>query len=158
MNMMTTLEQDAERFAAFIVANYPEAKEWTEPVEKAAWYISHGFIAVVCNEKGDIVALVAARPVERPGIGVLPFYFNEYGHCLHCDMLIDTSDDTRALRILELFCQLRFPRCTTLAMFRHYETNLRVYDIQKFWKRFEKIKKIRKREKKEQQHEPAEAI
>jgi hypothetical protein len=156
--MMTTLEEDAQRFAAFIVANYPDAKEWADPVGKAAWYINYGFIAAVYNEEGDIVALVAVRPVERPGIGVLPYYFNENGRCLHCDLLIDTSDDTRALMVLKLFCQLRFPQCTTVAMFRHYETNIRVYSLDKFWPSFEKIKKIRKRKKKEQQHESATAI
>jgi hypothetical protein len=150
---MTTLQQDAEKFAAFIVANYPDAKEWTEPVRKAAWYIGHGFIAVVCNENEEIVALVAARPVDRPGIGVLPAYFNEHGTCLHVDLLLDISDDKRAMDVLELFFRMRFPQCTTIAMFRHFEEHIRTYRLDKFWKSFHKLK--RRKPKKEQQHEAA---
>ncbi len=153
----TTLQEDAEKFAAFIVANYPDAKDWTDPVRQAAWYIGHGFVAVVCNDDGEIVALVAARPVDRPGIGVLPAYFNENGTCMHCDLLIDISHDTRALIVLKMFCQLRFPKCTTISMFRHFEEHIRVYSLDKFWHSFAKIKKVR-RKKKEKQHEPAAAI
>lgn len=150
---MTTLQEDAEKFAAFILANYPDAKDWYEPVRKAAWYISHGFVAVACCQHGKIMALVAARPVERPGLGVLPYYYNEHGTCMHVDLLLDISEDKRAMNVLELFFRMRFPQCTTIAMFRHFEESIRVYEIQKFWKSFHKLKRAKKKEK---QHELAE--
>ena len=77
--------------ADFIVNNYPDAKQWHDPVAKAAWYISHAFVAVVLGDEGEIVALVAARPVERPGLGVLPYYFNEGGRVMHVDLWVDIS-------------------------------------------------------------------
>jgi hypothetical protein len=147
--MMTTLQQDAERFAAFILENYPDAKQWDDPVMKAAWYISHGFVAVVCGEKGEIVALLAARPVERPGIGVLPYYYNEHGTCLHVDLWCDVSGDDRARLRLKEFALLRYPRCTTIAMFRHFEGKMNVYSLDKFWRSFEKIKRMRRKKKHE---------
>jgi hypothetical protein len=144
MNMPITLRKDAEKFAEFIVANYDNAKEWEDPVGKAAWYISHAFIAVVCSEQGHIVAVGAARPVDRPGMGVLPYYFNENGRNLHIDLLVDRSSDLRAIIAFRDLCKIRFPRCTTVAMFRHFETNIRVYQIGKFWKSLERIKRRRK--------------
>ena len=155
MKTETTLQEDAEKFAAFILANYPDAKEWIDPVAKAAWYISHLFVAVVCDDEGAVVALLAARPVERPGIGVLPYYFNENGTCLHVDLWVDVSGDDRARMALKAFTLIRFPKCKTIAMFRHFEESIRVYSLNKFWKSFEKIKKV-KRKKKEKQHEVVE--
>jgi hypothetical protein len=104
----TTLQQDAEKFAAFIVNNYKDAKDWVDPVRKAAWYIGHAFVASVIDEKGDIVALVAARPVDRPGIGVLPYYFNDKGTCLHVDLLLDISEQTGNERV-GMLLQVPFP-------------------------------------------------
>jgi hypothetical protein len=150
----STLQQDAEKFAAFIVANYPGAKQWEDPVRQAAWYIAHAFVAVVTDEDEEIVALCAARPVERPGIGVLPWYYNPTGKCLHVDLWIDISGNDRARVALRTFFQWRFPQCTTIAMFRHFEEGLRTYDIERFWKHFEKLKRV-KRKKKENKHEPA---
>jgi len=148
----TTLQEDAEKFAQFILANYPDSKQWTDPVEKAAWYISHAFVASVIRDDGEIVALVAARPVDRPGIGVLPYYFNENGKDMHVDLLLDISSDKQAMNVLEVFFRLRFPQCTTISMFRHFEESIRVYDIHKFWQSFHKLKR---RKKKEKQHELA---
>jgi hypothetical protein len=147
MMMPTTLKQDAEKFAAFIVENYPDAKQWDDPVMKAAWYISRGFAAVVCCEAGHIVALLAARPVERPGLGVLPYYFNEGGCCLHVDLWIDVSGDDRARLALKAFAKVRWPGCTTITMFRHFEGKMNVYRLDKFWRSFEKIKRVKRKKK-----------
>jgi hypothetical protein len=148
--MKTTLEQDAERFAVFLKEHYPEAKTWEDPVNYCAWYIGHGFIAAVCDERGEIVALGAARPVERPGMGVLPAYFNDKGTCLHIDILVDTLSDNRALIALREFTKVRWPQCKTMAMFRHFESHIRVHPIEKGWRWLERIKR-KKKEKK--QHE-----
>jgi hypothetical protein len=105
-----------------------------------AWYIGHGFAAVVVDEHGEIVALGSARPVERPGMGCLPYYFNAGGTCLHIDLLIDKSEDERACLALRSMCQALFPQCKTVTMFRHYEGKLHVYPIAKFWRSFDKIR------------------
>ena len=148
--MNDTLQLDAERFAEFVLKNFPEAKEWNDPVRQAGWYISYGFVAACCGHDGEIVALLAARPVERPGLGVLPYYFNERGKCLHVDLWIDVSEDDRARLALKEFSLARFPGCTTIAMFRHYETNLRVYTLERFWKQFEKIKRLKRKKRKKE--------
>jgi hypothetical protein len=148
MNTMpTTLREDAEKFASFIVNNYPDAKEWHEPVEKAAWYIAHAFVATVLGDDQEIVALCAARPVDRPGIGVLPYYYNDEGTCMHVDLWVDVSQDDRARQVLKLFFQWRFPQCTTIAMFRHFEESIRVYSLAKFWRSFEKIRHVKRKRK-----------
>ena len=107
MKKPTTLQQDAEKFADFIVNNYPDAKEWHDPVAKAAWYISLAFVAVVLGDDGEIVALCAARPVDRPGIGVLPYYYNEHGRDMHVALWCDVSGDDRARQVLKLFFQMQ---------------------------------------------------
>jgi hypothetical protein len=148
MNTMpTTLREDAEKFAQFIVENYPDAKQWHEPVQKAAWYIAHAFVASVLGDEGEIVALCAARPVDRPGIGVLPYYYNDAGRDLHVDLWCDVSEDDRARQVLKLFFQWRFPQCTTITMFRHFEEHLRTYPIKKFWRSFEKIRHVKRKRK-----------
>jgi hypothetical protein len=88
-------------------------------------------------------------------MGVLPAYFNEHGTCLHVDLLVDISPDLRAIKCFRDICTLRFPQCKTVAMFRHFETHIRVYDIEKFWKGLEKLKRIATKEKK---HELASTI
>jgi hypothetical protein len=148
----TTLQEDAQKYAQFILENYPDAKQWHEPVMKAAWYISHGFAAAVTGYDGEIVALLAARSVERPGLGVLPYYYNEHGKCLHVDLWCDVSGDDRARLALKAFALLRWPQCKTITMFRHFEESIRVYTLSKFWKSFEKIRKIKRKRK---QHEAA---
>ena len=92
--MNAVLQKDAEKFADFIQEHYPDAQSWKDPIGYCAWYISHFFIAAVCCEYGHIVAIGAARPVDRPGMGVLPAYFNEKGTCLHVDLLMDISQTT----------------------------------------------------------------
>lgn len=153
--MNATLKEDAENFAEFILAHYPDARTWADPVNYCAWYISHFFIAAVCDEETRrIVAIGAARPVDRPGMGVLPIYYNKEGTCLHIDLLIDVSRDNRAMIALREICKARFPQCKTVTMFRHFESALHVYPIERFWRSLEKIKKLQR--KKEKQHEQVE--
>jgi hypothetical protein len=152
--MKNVLREDAEQFAQFIQKHYPEAQSWKDPIGYCAWYISHFFIAAVCDEDTkEIIAIGAARPVDRPGMGVLPCYFNEKGTCLHIDLLVDVSPNLNPIIAFREMCKMRFPQCKTVAMFRHYESNIRVYPIDKFWRSLEKIKKTKV--KKEYQNEPA---
>jgi hypothetical protein len=146
--MNPVLQRDAEKFAAFILEHCPETQTWKDPVGFCAWYISHGFIVAVTD--GDqIVAIAAGRPVDRPGMGVLSAYYNEFGSCLHIDLLVDITDDNRAINALCDFCKGRFPHCKVISLFKHFEEHIRVYSMAKF---FRSLKKIRRR-KKEQTHE-----
>ena len=146
--MPTTLKQDAERYAAFFADNVPQAKAWVDPVGQAAWYISHGFACAVHDaDTGEIVSLVTARPVERPGLGIIPYYFNEGGTTLHVDMFLDTTPDSRSLQVIKLFLQMRFQQCTVVEYFRHFEEKLHVHKLPEFWDHYDKIKRIKDRRK-----------
>jgi hypothetical protein len=150
----TTLQEDAERYAEFILEHVPQAKTWKDPVRQAAWYISYGFAAAVCDaDTGKIVSLVTARPVERPGIGAIPYYFNENGKCLHVDLLLDISPDKRSLMVVKKFLQWRFPQCTTIACFRHFEEKIHVYRLPDFWKSYDKIRRVERRKKQKERSE-----
>jgi hypothetical protein len=146
--MNNAFEQDAERFSEFLQVHYKDARTWKDPVGYCRWYMGHGFIAAVLDsDTGEITALASARPVERPGIGILPFYFNEGGKCLHIDILVDLSPDIRAILVFREICKLRFPQCRSVTMFRHFEEKLHVYEINKFWRYLEKLKKIHTKER-----------
>ena len=45
--MMPTTLQRTPKSLRSLSWRIPDAKEWNEPVKKAAWYISHGFVAAV---------------------------------------------------------------------------------------------------------------
>ena len=145
--MTAILQRDAEKTAEFITSHYPTALKWNDPIGYCAWYISHGFIAVVSDDEGRILAVGAARPVDRPGMGVLPAYFNQHGTNLHIDLLVDVTNDLRAIRAFRDMCKMRFPQCKTVAMFRHFETAIHVYEIDKFWRSLEKMRRITMKEK-----------
>ena len=148
--MNDLLKQDSERFAKFVTENYPRARDWEDPVGWCAWNIAHGFIAVVCDgESNDnIVAMCVIRPVDRPGFGVLPFYFNEYGRCLHIDLLVDVTSDPKSIMVLRNFFMFRFGERETVTMFRHHEESIHVYPWRRYWNNLVRIKK-RKRDKNE---------
>lgn len=139
--MNDMLHQDAERFAEFLVEHYVPAREWCDPVGYCAWYIANGFIAVVIDDDKKIVAICAIRPVDRPGLGVLPYYFNEDGSCLHIDLLVDCTDDLRAIKVFRLFFGMRFGSRETVTMFRHTEEAMRVYSYGAFWDKLSSVKK-----------------
>jgi hypothetical protein len=66
---------------------------------------------------------------------------------MHVDLWVDVSQDDRARQVLKLFFQWRFPQCTTIAMFRHFEESIRVYSLAKFWRSFEKIRHVKRKRK-----------
>jgi hypothetical protein len=147
--MNDILTEDAKAFAGFLVEHYPPAREWCDPVGYCAWNISKGFIAAAVD--GDrIVAMCAMRPVDRPGLGVLPYYYNEGGSCLHIDLLVDHSPDLRAITSFRTLFGLRFGPRKTVAMFRHHEESLHVYSYPKFWNKLASVKK--RQMKKENKH------
>ncbi len=134
--------EDAERFGAFLLEEYPRAREWEDPVGFCAWYIGMGYIAVVVDDQ-KIVAMCAMRPVDRPGFGVLPYYYNEQGRSIHIDLLIDTLDDERAIMAFRNLFWMRFGRRETVALFRGDETAIHVYDYAKFWRHLTKMKRAK---------------
>jgi hypothetical protein len=102
-------------------------------------------MAVAIGENGEIVAMWAARPVERPGLGVLPFYYNQRGKCLHVDLLIDTGRDKRAKAALWSLMLVRFGELETISMFRRTEEKLHVYPLKRFGEVLLRTDKIKKR-------------
>jgi hypothetical protein len=139
--MNDILREDAEKFAGFLVEHYPPALEWCDPVGYCAWNIAKGFIAAAINDDGKIVAMCAMRPVDRPGLGVLPYYYNHDGSNLHIDLLVDETSDERAIASFRALFGLRFGPRKTVAMFRHHEESLHVYSYTKFWNKLASVKK-----------------
>ncbi len=146
---------DAQKFCEFLVENYAPARDWEDPFGYCCWNMAHGFMAAVVGEDGNVVALGVARPVDRPGFGCLPYYFNENGRSLHIDLLLDISDDTRAIFALRDITMRRFGPRDTVAMFRHGDENIRVYPYYRFWENVARLKRARM--KKEKKHESATA-
>src|SRR5881392_928681 len=72
----------------FIHRHYPESLEWEDPVGYAGWYITHGFVGTVLNDKNEIRALVTMRPVAKPELGAIPYHYDKDGDCLWIDLLI----------------------------------------------------------------------
>jgi hypothetical protein len=147
------LKSDAEQFAAFLVEHYEPARTWCDPVGYCAWNISKGYIAVVVDDEngnGEIVAMCAMRPVDRPGFGVLPFYSNDKGKCLHIDLLVDISDDLRAITAFRCLFWYRFGPRETITLFRGNEQSIHCYPYNKFWHAIARIKKVER--KKENRH------
>jgi hypothetical protein len=146
--MNDKLMEDAKRFSGFMLKEYPCAREWEDPVGYCAWYISKGYTAVVVDEDGEkIVAMCAMRPVDRPGFGVLPFYFNEQGKSLHIDLLIDTLDDDRAIMAFRNLFYMRFGKRETVTLFRGTEESIHVYSWKTFWRHLTKMKRARIKKK-----------
>jgi hypothetical protein len=139
--MNNPLKEDAEQFSEFLVQHYPPARGWCDPVGYCAWNIAKGFIAAAVSEDEDIVAICAIRPVDRPGLGVLPYYYNDGGSCLHVELLVDTSDDLRAIASFRELFGRRFGPRQTVTMFRRTEEAMRVYPYTKFWDKLASVKK-----------------
>lgn len=149
MKYTFTLDRDAEKFCAFLKEHYVPAKSWVDPLGYCLWNMSHGFMASVIGEDDKVIAMGVARPVDRPGFGCLPFYFNANGKNLHMDLLVDISDDTKAILALRAFTMQRFGPRETVAMFRHSDENIRIYPYDKFWKNLLRLKRAQmKKEKK----------
>jgi hypothetical protein len=108
-------------------------------------------MAAVVDEDEKVVALGVARPVDRPGFGVLPFYANEGGRSLHIDLLVDISDTTESIFVMRDLIFARFGPRETVAMFRHGEsdTALKVYRWDRYWQNISRIKRVKMKKEKE---------
>ena len=156
--MNTKLYQDAGKFCQFMLEHYEPARSWVDPFGYCIWNMSHGFMAAVVDEDDKVVALGVARPVDRPGFGVLPFYANEQGRNLHIDLLVDIGDSTESIFAMRDLIFARFGPRETVAMFRHGEsdTALKVYEWRRFWNNVARIKRAKL--KKEKEYEPANSV
>ena len=142
---------DAKRFCKFLLEHYEPARTWVDPLGYCCWNMSHGFMAAVMGEDGNIVALGVARPVDRPGFGTLPFYANEQGRNLHIDLLVDIGDGTESIFAMRDLIFARFGPRDTVAMFRHGEsdTALKVYPWDKYWRNVARIRRAKRKKEKE---------
>ena len=134
-------EDDSMKFCEFMVEHYEPAKDWVDPLGYCRWHMSHGFMAAVVGEDGNIVALGCARPVDRAGFGVLPFYWNEDGSCMHIDLIADASDDERAVLALRDVFIRRFGPRETVTLFRGNESAIHIYQYNRFWRHTARFKK-----------------
>lgn len=146
--MTQELQADVEKFARFIFENYPPSHHWEDLYGYCAWYISKGYIITLVGNEGEIIALCAIRPVERPGLGCLPFYCNDYGDCLHIDLLIDNTTTPLAAMLLARAFEVRFGPRSWVTMFRHHEEKMHVYRYNKFWTSLSRFKRARNNRRK----------
>jgi hypothetical protein len=143
---------DIARFSEFIRANYKPSRAWADIEGYVAWYIGNGYIIAINDEKNEVAAICAIRPVERPGLGVLPFYHNEHGACLHIDLLIDKTGSSLALFLFQQVFFARFGPREWVTMFRHHEEKLHVYPYHKFWKAWGRFRKSKRANIKDKQN------
>ncbi len=145
-------QSDVQKFSAFISENYPPSHNWEDIEGYCRWYIGMGYIITLVKDE-KLVALCAIRPVERPGMGCLPFYANEQGSCLHIDLFINKTDSKTASQLLAYAFRARFGQREWVSLFRRHEEKLHVYSYQKFCKSLGKFGAF-KRETQESYHGP----
>ena len=93
----------------FIKKHYPSAREWDDPVGWCAWYVSNGFMVALHEpETGKILALVAARPVNSPEDGNIPYKHVENGSCIFIDLLLIEEGDPLIIPAFAMECRQRF--------------------------------------------------
>jgi hypothetical protein len=142
-----TLEFDAFRVADFILRNYEPARKWADPVGYCAWYVSQGFLAMVCNDEGEIVAVVSMRPVMNPGDGAVPYRFDPEGTCIFIDLLIVKNSPLSMAGLAYVF-KARFGEREKVAYFRRSEERLRIHDYSVFFKNVTRMKSFSAQEMK----------
>jgi hypothetical protein len=145
------MRTEIQRLAQFILDNYPPAQKWTDVEGYCEWYVGKGYVITVIDDDDKIAAMCAIRPVERPGLGCLPFYCNEYGACLHIDLLIDKTTHPLFACLLAHAFEMRFGRREWITLFRKHEEKMHVYRYDKFWKSLSRFKRAQKVE--ERKHE-----
>jgi len=87
----------AQQAARFIVRHHAQACEWPNVVEWCAWYISNSLMAALHDENGEIVALIAGRPVNDPLDGNIPYKHDKGGKCIFIDFLAIEPKYSRAV-------------------------------------------------------------
>src|SRR5258708_16366999 len=82
------LREESEKVSVFFLNNYAPAKNWEDPLGYSAWYISHGYLAMVLEDNGEILGVATARPVAEPSHGACAYAHNADGDCLFLDCLV----------------------------------------------------------------------
>jgi len=136
----------ARQAALFIQKHHPQAKEWDNIIEWCVWYISNSFMGALRNEEGKICALIAARPVNDPDDGNIPYKHASDGQCIYIDFLAIEDREPRVYAAFERICRDRFGKREKIAY-----TRVAVHD-------YENLLRIARKQPKigVLQHEPAE--
>jgi hypothetical protein len=123
--------------AEFIKRNHPQAKEWDDVISYCAWYIDHGFMAVMHSEDGTIGALACGRPVNDPQDGNIPYKYCEDGSCIYIDFMAIKDHAPWVLHGFGVILAHRFGERNTIAY-----TRVSVHGYQDFLRNIGRINKI----------------
>src|SRR5437762_9559260 len=121
---------ESVKVSNFFLDNYAPSQNWEDPLGYSAWYISHGYLAMVMSEHGEILGVATARPVSEPSHGTQHYAHNERGTCIFVDCLVKKKDYkfNLAMRGFAITLQKRFGSRQTVAYFRRNEERMRIHD------------------------------
>jgi len=135
--MNKELYSHARTAAIFVQKHHPQAREWPNIIEWCAWYISNGFMTSLRDDDGKILALAAARPVNCPEDGNIPYKHAHDGKCIFIDFLaIEDHENQMVYPALGLAMQERFGRRELVAYQRVFK-----HDYESFLRNVSRIKK-----------------
>jgi len=135
--MNVELLMHSKAAAKFIIKHHPQAGEWDNIIEWCAWYISNSFMAALHHPDGRIAALVAARPVNCPEDGNIPYKHAEDGPCIFIDFLaIEDHENPLVYAAFGLLCRDRFGNRERVAYQR-----VATHDYESFLRNVGRLKK-----------------
>jgi hypothetical protein len=135
--MSTDLLVESHKAAAFVERHWPQSLEWPDVIGWAAWYISNGFMAALHRADGTIAALAAARPVNDPDDGYIPYKHIKSGEFIFVDFLAIEDHAPLALTAFAMLLNDRFGERKKIVYLRTHE-----YDYQNFVRNLGRIKQI----------------
>ena len=137
-----TLRAESVKVASFFLDNYAPAEQWEDPLGYSAWYISHGYLAMVLKEDGEILGVATARPVSDPSHGACAYAHDDRGSCIFVDCLVKKKGYNFSLAMLgfSMLLRQRFGPRETVAYFRRNEERMRVHDWRTFIRNLDRSK------------------
>ena len=138
--MSLELAEQSAKAAAFLMSHYPPAQRWDDPFGTCAWYLSHGFMALMLRDDDSIAALASARPVEKPGDGAVPYRYDDKGDCIFVDLLV-CNKVPLAIAAFSVIMRKRFGMRKNVSFFRAPKEMLRVHRYDTFVRNLERKSK-----------------
>lgn len=123
----------------FINQHYPPSHNWKDSFGYCAWYIAHGYMALVIDRENRIVGLCTARPVMQPGEGAWPYCHDPEGSCIFIDLLLVPKNFDVIVQGLRLTLQERFGHRDKVAYFRGTEKKMRIHSYDIFQKNVARV-------------------